>query len=265
VRNSIRSNLAIDGINLSRSRLHHERRAIRLSPMKIAFLAVLLAGLFAIPLGAQTFAGDQQREGAQNSSLQLQSGSDNVASEAASRPSQAPQDPLEQGRQPKRILWVIPNYRAVSANTQLPPLAPRQKLWLATEDSFDYSSFALAAIVAGISQAGNSIPEFGHGGTAYGRYLWHTFTDEAVGNYFTEALVPIATRQDPRYYTLGRSGGGFWRRTGYSLTRLVITRVDSGPNTFNSSEIVGNLAGQPFPMSIIRARNAPGARPDKSG
>jgi hypothetical protein len=149
--------------------------------------------------------------------------------------------PLE--KQPKRILWVIPNYRAVSANAHLPPLAPKQKLWLATEDSFDYSSFALAAIVAGISQAANSTPEFGHGGTAYGRYLWHTYTDEVVGNYFTEALLPMATHQDPRYYTLGRSGGGFLHRTGYSLTRLLITRTDSGHNTFNSSEVVGNLAG----------------------
>jgi hypothetical protein len=29
----------------------------------------------------------------------------------------------QQGKQPKRILWIIPNYRAVSANTYLPPLS----------------------------------------------------------------------------------------------------------------------------------------------
>ena len=49
------------------------------------------------------------------------------------------------------------------------------------------------------------------------------------------------TRQDPRYYTLGH--GGFFRRTGYALSRLLITRTDSGGNTFNFSEIVGNGAG----------------------
>jgi hypothetical protein len=189
---------------------------------------------------------DQQRENAQASASQPAPGNDSADPKAPAGPP-APADPPEvkpqlQGRQPKRILWVIPNYRAVSANTQLPPLAPKQKLWLATEDSFDYSSFALAAIVAGLSQATKGTPEFGHGGSAYGRYLWHTFTDEAVGNYFTEALLPIATHQDPRYYTLGPSGGGFLHRTGYSLTRLLITRTDSGRNTFNSSEVVGNLA-----------------------
>jgi hypothetical protein len=219
-------------------------RALYLPLMKAVCLTLLLSPFLAVPSYAQTSPEERQLESALPSSAQAQSGSDPAGPETPGRPGVARQNGSQaEGKQPKRILWVIPNYRAVSANTQLPPLAPRQKLWLATEDSFDYSSFALAAIVAGISQAGKATPEFGHGGAAYGRYFWHTFTDEAVGNYFTEALVPIATRQDPRYYTLGPSGGEFWHRTGYSLTRLLITRTDSGHNTFNSSEVVGNLAG----------------------
>jgi hypothetical protein len=53
--------------------------------------------------------------------------------------------------------------------------------------------------------------------------------------------VPAATREDPRYYTLGH--GGFFRRTGYAASRLLITKTDSGGRTFNFSEIVGNGAG----------------------
>ncbi len=53
--------------------------------------------------------------------------------------------------------------------------------------------------------------------------------------------MPAATRQDPRYYTLGH--GGFFRRTGYAVSRLLITKTDSGGSTFNFSEIVGNGAG----------------------
>ena len=158
-------------------------------------------------------------------------------SQGAKQPPSAGKDD-SQGKQPKRILWIIPNYRAVSANTQLPPLTPRGKFWLATQDSFDYSSFALAGIVAAISQARTSTPEFGDN---YARYFWHSFVDQAVGNYCTEALLPVATRQDPRYYTLGH--GGFFRRSGYALSRLLITRTDSGGTTFNFSEIVGNGAG----------------------
>jgi hypothetical protein len=55
--------------------------------------------------------------------------------------------------------------------------------------------------------------------------------------------LPIVTHEDPRYYTLGRHGGNFLHRTGYAVTRLVITRTDSGGNTFNISEVVGNALG----------------------
>jgi hypothetical protein len=149
-------------------------------------------------------------------------------------------DAKSAAKQSKRILWIIPNYRTVGADTQLPPLTFKNKIWLATQDSFDYSSFALAGAVAGIGQSRNSSPEFHQGAAAYGRYYWHSFADQAVGNYFTEAIVPAATREDPRYYTLGH--GRFVHRTWYSLTRLLITRTDSGSSTFNFSEIAGNGA-----------------------
>jgi len=144
-------------------------------------------------------------------------------------------------KQPKRILWVIPNYRAVSADTHLPPLSLKNKFWLATQDSFDYSAFIFAGMLAGVGQAQNSYPEFRQGAAGYGRYYWHSFADQAVGNYFTEAIVPAVTREDPRYYTRGH--GGFFPRASYAISRLLVTRTDSGGRTFNFSEIVGNGAG----------------------
>ena len=144
-------------------------------------------------------------------------------------------------KQSKRILWIFPNYRAVSADTQLPPLSLKEKFWLATQDSFDYSSFVSAGMMAGASQANKSYPEFGQGAKGYGRYFWHAVADQAVGNYLTEAIVPAMTREDPRYYTLGH--GGFFKRTSYAVSRLLVTRTDSGHRTINLSEIVGNGAG----------------------
>jgi hypothetical protein len=160
----------------------------------------------------------------------------------AMRPSESGRaDDEDNAKQSKRILWIFPNYRAVSANTQLPPLSLKEKFWLATQDSFDYSSFISAGIIAGISQANKSYPEFGQGAKGYGRYYWHAMSDQAVGNYITEAIVPAVTREDPRYYTLGQ--GGFFKRTGYAASRLFITRTDASGRTFNFSEIVGNGAG----------------------
>jgi hypothetical protein len=146
-------------------------------------------------------------------------------------------------QQSKRLLWIIPNYRAVSAGTRLPPLSFKEEIVLATQDSFDYSSFILAGLLAGYGQITNSTPEFHQGLAGYGRYYWHSFADEAIGNYLTEAIVPAVTREDPRYYTLGKERGGFWHRTGYAMSRLVVTRTDSGGRSFNVSEIAGNAIG----------------------
>jgi hypothetical protein len=149
------------------------------------------------------------------------------------------------GKQTKRILYVVPNFRSVSMDEILPPQTPKQKFILMLQDSFDYSSFIYVGGLAGVADAEKSYPEFGHGAAAYGRYYWHSFADNVNGNLFTEAVVPIVTHEDPRYYTMGR--GGIFKRSVYSVSRLLITRSDltatnNAHNTFNFSEIVGNGA-----------------------
>jgi hypothetical protein len=72
------------------------------------------------------------------SSLQQSSGSaqepakpatapDNNSKADSPQPKVEPDDQSEQ--QTKRILWIIPNYRSVSANTYLPPQSFGEKLW----------------------------------------------------------------------------------------------------------------------------------------
>jgi hypothetical protein len=136
------------------------------------------------------------------------------------------------------MFGIIPNFAAVSAGTELPPLTVRDKFWLATQDSVDYSSFIWAGMQAGQSMALKSYPELGHGVAGYRRYYWRAFADQASGSFFTEAIVPALTHEDPRYYTLGH--GGFLRRARYALSQVVLTRTDSGGTSFNFSEIVGN-------------------------
>ena len=74
-------------------------------------------------------------------------------------------------------MGVVPNFGAVSANTQLPALSVKGKFWLATEDSFDYSSFIWTGILAGQEFCFNNYPEFCHGMVGYGRYYCHTLVD----------------------------------------------------------------------------------------
>ena len=156
-------------------------------------------------------------------------------------PAPAPQDKKDnsQGKQTKRMFGVVPNFAAVNANTQLPPLSTREKFSLAAHDSVvDYSSFTWTGILAAQAMVLNSNPELGSGIVGYGRYYWRTFTDGVSGTFFTEAIVPAITHEDPRYYTMGR--GGFLHRTGYAISRAFVTKTDSGGTSFNFSEVVGN-------------------------
>ena len=141
--------------------------------------------------------------------------------------------------QTKRILGIFPNFRAVSSFSHLPPQSVKEKFVTASQDSFDYSAFVIPALLAGYHQATNETPEFHQGAAGYGRYFWHTFVDQTDENYWVEFIVPAATREDTRYYTLGPGGGSGWKRIGYSLSRAVVTRNDAGHDTFNISEVVG--------------------------
>ena len=152
-----------------------------------------------------------------------------------------PQDKKDnsQGKQTTRMFGVVPNFAAVNANTQLPPLSTREKFSLAASDSItDYSSFTWTGILAAQAMALKSDPELGNGIAGYGRYYWRTFTDGVSGTFFTEAIVPAITHEDPRYYTLGQ--GSFLHRTGYAISRAFVTKTDSGGTSFNFSEVVGN-------------------------
>jgi hypothetical protein len=145
---------------------------------------------------------------------------------------------INNGEQTKRILFIIPNFRAASVDAKLPPMTAKDEIKLVLQDSFDYSSFIYVGIVAGIGQAENSYPEFHQGAAGYARYYWHSMADAVGENAFTEFLVPYPTREDPRYYTLGR--GGFAKRMVYSVSRLAITRKNyEAGNTINLAEIVG--------------------------
>lgn len=149
-----------------------------------------------------------------------------------------PSSPMdEQTPQTKRILGIIPNFRAVSTSQILPPQSAKEKFITATEDSFDYSAFVLPAVLAGYSMATRATPEFDQGAAGYGRYFWHSWVDQTSENYAVEFIVPAITHEDIRYYTLGK--GGFFKRTGYALSRAVVTRSDSGTSTFNFGEVVG--------------------------
>jgi hypothetical protein len=144
--------------------------------------------------------------------------------------------------QPKRILGVMPNFRAVSAGAIPPPPTLKQSFALATQNSFDYSSFVFVGMTSALAEWSDAHPQLGDGMPGFGRYCWRGFLDKTDGNY--QVLFGFATilHEDERYYA--RGGGGFWKRFVYSTTRVLITPNYEGHNTFNAAEFLGRGGAQ---------------------
>jgi hypothetical protein len=164
---------------------------------------------------------------------------------ASSAPAPASQAPLQPGQtqEPpdKRVFGVLPNYRTANETAVYTPITVKQKFAIGAKDSFDYPLVLLAGALAGLGQLTNQHPAFGQGLAGFGRRLGTGYADQAIGNMMTEAIFPSLLREDPRYFRRGY--GSIGSRTWYALTRVMVTRTDSGGTRFNFSEWVGNATG----------------------
>src|SRR6185437_14872110 len=80
-------------------------------------------------------------------------------------------------QQPKRILGLMPNYRAVSAGAIPPPPGPKRAFIIATQNSFDYSSFVFVGLTSMIAEGQDAHPKLGKGVPGFWAYSWRGFVD----------------------------------------------------------------------------------------
>ena len=139
-----------------------------------------------------------------------------------------------------RIFGVMPNYLTVNGDEQYKPLTVKEKFKITAAGAFDYYEFGLVAVLAGIAQAENNDSVWGQGWGAYGKRYAASFGDQMFGNMFVGAVYPSILRHDPRYFRRGR--GGFFRRSGYAISRVFVTQRDAGGQTCNYSEFLGNAS-----------------------
>jgi len=166
------------------------------------------------------------------------------SSDLPNAPSQSgaqPEIPVSK-QQPKRILGIMPNFRAVSAGALPPPPTPKQAFIIATRNSFDYSSFIFVGITSLMAESTNAHPQLGKGVDGYGRYYWRGYLDKTDGNYLVIFALPSVLHEDERYYAKGE--GGFWKRGIYAASRILITPDYHGHDTFNASEVFGRGMAQ---------------------
>jgi len=156
-------------------------------------------------------------------------------------------------QQPKRILGLMPNYRAVSAGAIPPPPTAGDAFKIATKNSFDYSSFVFVGITSLLAEGTDAHPQLGKGVAGFGRYYWRGYLDKTDGNYLVIFALPTIFRQDERYYAKGE--GGFFKRAVYSSTRILITPDYKGHNSFNFSEVLGRGMAQGVSLSYYPSKD----------
>jgi hypothetical protein len=183
---------------------------------------------------AQLVKDPQEKANPQQATSQQQ------GQQPATTPQQAPQQQAtdqQKDTSHDRLFWALPNFLTVENADKVPPLTPGQKFKLVARGVFDPAEFVLVAFVAGLGQASDSDPSYGQGAQGYAKRYGTAYGDNAIENFMAYAVFPSVLHQDPRFYQLGR--GGYRKRAVHALSRVVITRSDSGQTQFNYSEILG--------------------------
>ncbi len=179
-------------------------------------IILLLTAVFTSPVFAQQSSGSAEESVSPEPSIEL----------------------TKPAKPDKRLFGVVPNYRTVDANIPFSPLSRRQKLSIATHDSFDWPTYLLAGVMTFAMPGTEDKHLYGTGLEGFANRYARTSADQIIGNMLSEGFMPVLLKQDPRYFRPGE--GTFWSRLRSALTQIAIARDDSGRRTFNTSEFLGN-------------------------
>lgn len=131
--------------------------------------------------------------------------------------------------------------KPVEGPEQSQPLGASGKFHLAVKNFTDPFNLAGMAIDSAISTGtGNSSSEFGTGWAGFGRRFGMSVADAGVGEFMSTFLICTLAHQDPHYHR--DPDQSTKRRVFYALSRVVITRSDSGNPMFNYAEFAGTTA-----------------------
>lgn len=137
-----------------------------------------------------------------------------------------------------RVFGIVPEFNVTSIK-DAKPLTPEGKWRLFVRQTANPFTFVGAAFTSGLGQATDSFHDYGQGWTGYGKRFGAATADSVDGSLWGGFIFPVMLKQDPRYFRMGE--GPMKQRLGYAISRVVVTRTDSGHRAFNFSEILGNL------------------------
>lgn len=138
-----------------------------------------------------------------------------------------------------RIFHLVPAFDVADPSTPYRPLTARQKYTLMADRVFDRFTVVKAVFGAALGQATGS-PHYGQGWDAYGARVGAGIGDTSFHDFLANAFFPSILKQDPRYFPKKTGSGG--ERLLYAMSRVLVTRQDSGKEFPNLSQWMGTVA-----------------------
>ena len=140
----------------------------------------------------------------------------------------------------QRVMGVMATFNT-TRNRDALPLSPKQKFELFFKSQTDPWPFLLSSVVAGIGQGDDSEMEWGQGVQGYAKRFGAAYSDAFIGNFFGNAVLPIALHEDPRYFQKGT--GSAMKRFLWAAGSTVWCRRDNGTWGPNYANVGGNMIG----------------------
>ena len=141
------------------------------------------------------------------------------------------------------------------------PLDRQAKFVLFTERISSPTTFLSAAFDAGYSHVTGGWRAYGQGADGYGKRYGATLADAEARSFFQSFLMPSLLHQDPRYFPSRKTR--FLPRLAYAVTRVLITKSDSGKDAFNSSLLTGTVLSKTL-TNVYYPRPERGVEPTAS-
>ena len=130
------------------------------------------------------------------------------------------------------LLLIVSAMIPVSVFGQMPgPLDVTGKLHYHVASAFGPLEIVATAAYAAVLHEATAPTEWGQGGGAYARRVASTLAWSGIHSTLAFAL-DSTLHQDPRYFRSRDTG--FWRRSAHALRGTILTRTDSGGETFST-------------------------------
>jgi hypothetical protein len=138
------------------------------------------------------------------------------------------------------------------------PLSVGGKFKLFVNQGISPPYIIAAGISAAFNQARDVPNHYGQGWDAYGGRFGWAMARASTNSFFGTFVFASVLRQDPRFFPQYKPT--IWSSIKYSAERLVVTRTDSGRDTFNASGLLGTLASETMANVYLPRSEQTGAK-----